>query len=78
MRLAEHRLRMADRLEGEALPQRSRVESLLERLHAGGTTVIVVTHDDELARAARRIVRMRDGRIEADERTAPGAAFAPR
>ena len=34
MRLAEHRLRMADRLEGEALPQRSRVESLLERLHA--------------------------------------------
>lgn len=37
--------------------------ALFERLNRDGTTVIVVTHDDTLARSARRVVRMRDGRI---------------
>src|SRR4051812_34393085 len=39
------------------------VIALLGRLNADGTTVIVVTHDENLARAARRVVRMRDGVI---------------
>jgi putative ABC transport system ATP-binding protein len=42
------------------------VIALLARLNDDGTTVVVVTHDETLARAARRIVRMRDGRIVDD------------
>ena len=41
--------------------------SLFGRLHADGTTVVVVTHDESLARAARRVVHMRDGEIVQDE-----------
>ena len=36
---------------------------LLRRLHAGGQTIILVTHDPVVADAAGRVVRMRDGRI---------------
>ncbi len=43
------------------------VIELLSRLHAGGQTIILVTHDAGVASAAARIVRMRDGRIAADE-----------
>jgi putative ABC transport system ATP-binding protein len=43
------------------------VIELLSRLHAGGQTILLVTHDSGVASAAARIVRMRDGRIEADE-----------
>ncbi|MGI8497488.1 MAG: ABC transporter ATP-binding protein [Gemmatimonadaceae bacterium] len=41
--------------------------ALFQRLNSDGTTVVVVTHDEELARAARRVVHMRDGRIVSDE-----------
>jgi len=41
--------------------------SLFGRLNADGTTVVVVTHDESLARAARRIVHMRDGEIVHEE-----------
>jgi putative ABC transport system ATP-binding protein len=41
---------------------------LFARLNADGTTILVVTHDEALARAARRVVHMLDGRIVADER----------
>jgi len=40
---------------------------ILDRLHQYGKTLINVTHDDEVAVRARRIIRMRDGRIERDE-----------
>jgi putative ABC transport system ATP-binding protein len=43
--------------------------SLFGRLNADGTTVVVVTHDESLARAARRVVHMRDGEIVQDEVT---------
>src|SRR5271155_2170923 len=43
------------------------VIELLSRLHAGGQTIILVTHDAGVAAAAQRIVRMRDGRIEGSE-----------
>jgi putative ABC transport system ATP-binding protein len=42
--------------------------SLLGQLHARGTTILVVTHNDELARRTPREVVLRDGRIERDER----------
>ncbi len=39
------------------------VIELLSRLHTGGQTIVLVTHDPGVAAAAGRIVRMRDGRI---------------
>lgn len=39
---------------------------LFEEIYAHGNTVIVVTHEEEIARHARRIVRLRDGVIESD------------
>jgi len=46
---------------------------LFRRLHAEGQTILMVTHDDEVAAAADRIVRMRDGRVEVAEPEASGA-----
>jgi len=43
------------------------VIELLSRLHTGGQTIVLVTHDASVASAAGRIVRMRDGRIAAEE-----------
>ena len=40
--------------------------ALLARLNQDGTTLVVVTHDEELAQAARRVVHMRDGVIVDD------------
>jgi putative ABC transport system ATP-binding protein len=42
------------------------VIELLSRLHGGGQTIVLVTHDAGVAAAAGRIVRMRDGRIVED------------
>jgi putative ABC transport system ATP-binding protein len=42
------------------------VVRLFEQLVGEGKTVIVVTHDQEIARRAARIIRLRDGRIEED------------
>jgi putative ABC transport system ATP-binding protein len=39
------------------------VIELLSRLHRGGQTIVLVTHDAGVAAAAARVVRMRDGRI---------------
>jgi putative ABC transport system ATP-binding protein len=44
------------------------VLELFRRLHAGGQAIMLVTHDETVARAATRIVRMRDGRLEDDGR----------
>ena len=59
------RLLLADEPTGELdASTGADVIALLARLNAEGTTVVVVTHDDDLAASARRVVRMRDGRIE--------------
>ena len=39
------------------------VMELFRRLHAGGQTILMVTHDDDVAAAAQRIARMRDGKV---------------
>jgi putative ABC transport system ATP-binding protein len=41
---------------------------LFDALHAQGNTIVVVTHEEDIARHARRIVRLRDGQIASDER----------
>jgi putative ABC transport system ATP-binding protein len=43
------------------------IMALFERLYEEGNTLIVVTHEEDIARYARRIVRLRDGRIESDQ-----------
>jgi putative ABC transport system ATP-binding protein len=41
---------------------------LFEEIYSNGNTIIVVTHEEEIASYARRIVRLRDGKIERDEK----------
>jgi putative ABC transport system ATP-binding protein len=41
-----------------------------DRLHAAGNTIVLVTHDETVARRAKRIIRLRDGAIEMDETNA--------
>ena len=57
-------LLLADEPTGE-LDARTGAEiiSLFQRLNTDGTTLVVVTHDEDLASAARRKVHMRDGRV---------------
>ena len=57
-------LLLADEPTGE-LDARTGAEmiALFERLIADGTTIVVVTHDEDLAGAAKRVVHMRDGEI---------------
>ena len=43
--------------------------NLFERLHAEGNTIIVVTHEPDIAARAHRVISIRDGHIERDERT---------
>jgi len=44
------------------------IMALFEVLYEQGNTIIVVTHEEDIARHARRVVRLRDGLIESDER----------
>ncbi|MBZ5636872.1 MAG: MacB family efflux pump subunit [Acidobacteriia bacterium] len=50
------------------------VMAILEKLHAQGHTIIVVTHDSDIASYAPRIVRITDGRITSDEKQQRGEA----
>ena len=45
------------------------IMGLIRELHASGRTVLLITHDHELADAASRRVHIRDGRIESDTRS---------
>jgi len=48
--------------------------ALFQRLNEEGVTIILVTHDENVARCAKRIVRIHDGRVQAEETPASGAA----
>jgi putative ABC transport system ATP-binding protein len=65
----EPRLLLADEPTGE-LDARTGAEmiELLAQVNRDGTTILVVTHDENLALAARRVVHMRDGVIVDDRR----------
>ena len=45
------------------------IMDLFDQVHASGNTILLVTHEEHLARRSRRIVRFRDGRIESDHPT---------
>jgi putative ABC transport system ATP-binding protein len=49
------------------------IMALLTELNREGVTVMLVTHEEEIAAHARRIIRFRDGRIIADELNQPEA-----
>jgi putative ABC transport system ATP-binding protein len=46
------------------------IMSLFERLHHEGNTIILVTHEHDIALHAHRVIHIRDGKIERDERVA--------
>jgi putative ABC transport system ATP-binding protein len=50
----------------------SEIMNLFRRLHDGGNTIIVVTHDRDVADQTQRIIFLRDGRIEWDRPTGEG------
>jgi putative ABC transport system ATP-binding protein len=50
------------------------VLAIFDRLHARGRTIVVITHENEVAAHAHRVVRLRDGQIISDERTREVAA----
>jgi putative ABC transport system ATP-binding protein len=51
------------------------VMELLAELNARGRTIVIITHEEEVARWATRVVRLRDGRVVEDARR-PGPPFA--
>ncbi len=59
---------LADEPTG-ALDTKSSAEimALLNELNEAGTTIVVITHEEEIAQCARRVVRLRDGLIGSDE-----------
>jgi putative ABC transport system ATP-binding protein len=63
------RLLLADEPTGELdASTGAEMIDLLARVNRDRTTVVVVTHDEDLARAARRVVHMRDGQVVDDRR----------
>ena len=73
----EPRLLLADEPTG-ALDSRTALEilALFQNLNSEGVTVVLVTHDAEVARHARRVIRFRDGRLLSDQRQQPADARA--
>ena len=63
------RLVLADEPTGELDEATGeQVAGLLDRVNADGTALVIVTHDPTLAGRARRVLTMRDGRIETEAR----------
>ncbi len=42
------------------------VMDIFEKIHAAGNTIVLVTHEEDIAKHAKRIVRLKDGEIETD------------
>jgi putative ABC transport system ATP-binding protein len=56
------------------------IMGLFQQLHSEGQTIIMVTHEHDIAAHAERVVTLRDGLIESDQRQSPvpaGTAHAP-
>ncbi|WP_084719029.1 ABC transporter ATP-binding protein [Streptacidiphilus carbonis] len=53
------------------------VLAIVDRLNAAGRTIVLITHEDEVARHAKRVVRLVDGQIYEDIRQAPLQGLPP-
>lgn len=42
---------------------------IFDKIHEAGNTIVLVTHEEDIAQYAKRIIRLRDGVIETDKRT---------
>jgi len=66
---------LADEPTGNLDTSTSReIMDLIRAVHEGGQTVVMVTHEPEIAEQCQRIVRLRDGRVMSDTRVAERAA----
>jgi putative ABC transport system ATP-binding protein len=64
----EPRLLLADEPTGNLdTATGTEIAALLDGLHAQGSTVVLVTHNEALAQRAERLVTLRDGHIEKEE-----------
>jgi putative ABC transport system ATP-binding protein len=52
------------------------IMALFARLHQGGNTIILVTHEPDIAAYAHRVIAIRDGQVERDVRQAPNATLS--
>ena len=69
---------LADEPSGNLDTQTSReILDIFDRLNREGITVILVTHEEDIAARARRIIRFRDGRIEHDGELVLAGPFTP-
>ncbi len=53
------------------------IMALFQRLNDEGRTIIMVTHEDEVAEHAKRVIRLRDGKIQVDEPMQGRKVFTP-
>ncbi len=68
----EPRILLADEPTGNLDSKSSKeIMSILKGLNSNGITIIMVTHEEDIAQNANRIIRVRDGLIQSDERIAP-------
>ena len=44
------------------------IMALFKRLHEGGNTIVLITHESEVAGYAHRVIHLRDGQVEQDIR----------
>lgn len=52
------------------------IMNIFGRIQQAGNTIVLVTHEEDIAHYAKRIVRLRDGVIETDKRTSEAATLA--
>ncbi|MDF2450076.1 MAG: macrolide transporter ATP-binding protein [Bacteroidota bacterium] len=54
------------------------IMGLLEEIHKNGNTIILVTHEEDIAMHAHRIVRLKDGKVESDNQNTSITSFKSR